>query len=162
MDYELRDVRASDCDAIDTLVGLMPGAYTDEGRALFLRDVYAHHALVATLDGAVCGIVSWASFVTEIEFLWLAVHPDHRRRGLATRLFQHVEARADGSQRVLLAKTADADNLPLHLGLSRQNYLDTMKFLRGYGFEAVAYITDYFGPDNPAILLIKRLGRGND
>ena len=162
MDYELREVRETDRDDIDALLSLMPGAYTEEGRRLFLRDVYAHHALVATFHKVACGIVSWASFTTEIEFLWLAIHPDHRRRGLATRLFQHVESRADESLRILLAKTADADNLPLHLGLSRQNYLDTMKFLKGYGFETVAYINDYFGPDNPAILMIKRIGRDND
>jgi len=157
MRFEFHEVTEKDRDGITLLLRDIPEAFTPRGCTLCLRDVYAHNALVATCGDDLCGIVAWATFATEVEFLWLAVAKRYRRQGLATRLFEHVESLAESDRQVLLAKTADAGTLPPRLGLSRDNYRSTMAFLVGYGFEWCARIPNYFGPDNAAILMIKRL-----
>jgi ribosomal protein S18 acetylase RimI-like enzyme len=53
------------------------------------------HRLVAVEDGAVVGLMDVEVFTDRATIDVLAIHPDHQRRGLATRLLDAVLPRLD-------------------------------------------------------------------
>ncbi len=72
----------------------------------FLNEIYKPRAVakVATLDGSIVGYICAEYVEDEGHILDLAVHPDFRRRGVATSLVRHVleELRLKGSRFVYL------------------------------------------------------------
>lgn len=108
----------------------------DGGRAVFqmateaLREIYRPkkgmtrrnattcdppRRLVAWQDGRVVGIVECIALESEIYVQGLAVHPNHRRQGVAKELLQHViaVARREGKRTLRLSTIKETGNVPI-------------------------------------------------
>jgi ribosomal protein S18 acetylase RimI-like enzyme len=105
LEMELRPARADDVPAVLALwrtAGLHPST-TDDGdsvRGLIARDAEA--LLVAEIDGAIVGSVCGTWDGWRGNFYRLAVHPGHRRKGIALKLVARAERRiaALGGRRI--------------------------------------------------------------
>lgn len=71
--------------------------------------------LVAWKDGHVVGIVEYVALGSEMYIQGLAVHPDHRRQGVAKALLRHVVAAAqrEGKQTLRLSTIKETGNVPI-------------------------------------------------
>jgi ribosomal protein S18 acetylase RimI-like enzyme len=108
--------------------------------------------VAAADDGIVLGfltVVRHAPHAAEIHVM--AVRPEHHRRGIGRALVAAAEERlrADGVE-YLQVKTlsASAGDPP---------YLRTLAFYEGLGFRILEELPTLWDPDNPAVLLVKRL-----
>jgi len=83
------------------------------------------------------------------EITWLAVHPDHHRRGLGRRLVEAVvdRCREAGASTLLVKTLADSHPSPA--------YARTRAFYRAMGFTRLQVFPDLWGPDNPCLLMAK-------
>jgi GNAT superfamily N-acetyltransferase len=81
---EIRRLSADDGPACDAIVASLPYHFGQEdGRAEATRKVRTQPGLVAVVDGAVVGFLTVERhFEQAAEISWMAVHADHRRRGL--------------------------------------------------------------------------------
>jgi GNAT superfamily N-acetyltransferase len=116
----------------------------------YVRTAETHPGVVASVDGADVGILTlvrhspWAA-----EVHLMAVVPERHRRGVGTAMLRRVEEllAADGVE-FLQVKTLSA---------SREDagYAKTRAFYLAYGFRPLEELPDLWGPDNPALQMIK-------
>ncbi len=71
--------------------------------------------LVAWQDGRVAGIVESIALESEIYIQGLAVHPSHRRQGVAKELLRHVivAAQREGKRTLKLSTIKETGNVPI-------------------------------------------------
>lgn len=93
--YTVRDARPDDVGALQALDRLFAGPrHPDE---LFLTAVSGGKVAVAQSSEGVVGYVRWEHFWDTIPLCYMVrVHPEHRRRGIGRRLYEHIE---DGFRR---------------------------------------------------------------
>ncbi|MFD7153216.1 GNAT family N-acetyltransferase [Kribbella sp. NPDC059898] len=89
---EIREYRDSDADSWlrCRLLSFFPTEYFDD--VVVERPTFSNlaHRLVAVDHGAVVGLMDVEIFPDRATIAVLAIHPDHQRRGLATRLLDAV------------------------------------------------------------------------
>jgi len=96
---EVRRGRPADLAAVLRLQSLCPeaGAWPREAWADVLAGNHRRAAAVAVRNGAVAGFLLAQELPEgDAEILMLAVDPEHRRRGVATRLVEELTRRASG------------------------------------------------------------------
>jgi ribosomal-protein-alanine N-acetyltransferase len=110
----------------------------------FLKEISNTHSVakVAVFDGEVAGYICAGYLLDEGHILNLAVHPELRRRGIATALVEKVinELRMNGC-RVLFLEV-------------RVSNLAAIEFYERFGFRPVGYRKDYYAqPREDAVLM---------
>jgi len=136
--WSIRCGTPSDVDAVLDLWAASGAAPTVTDNVESLRSLIAHDPdalLVAEASGRIVGslIAAWNGW--RGSFYRLAVHPDHRRRGLATRLVREGEEclRDRGAVRLDAIVTADdatAMALWAAVGYARQS--NRARFIRNF------------------------------
>jgi len=146
--FEARFLR--DCEA---LIAALPGWFgIPESNARFLRDLPAKPSWVALLGTLLVGAVTMERHSPcSFEISFLAVRPEHHRRGIGRALVRHVEAeaRAEGG-RFLHVKT---------LGPSHPDpgYARTRAFYEALGFHPLFESATVWGAGNPALISVKTI-----
>ena len=94
--YSIRPARAGDVEALQALDALFTGP--PHADRLFLDAIAEGKVAVAEVEGgAVVGYVRWEYFWDTIPLsLTVCVKPEHQRRGVGRRLYEHIE---DGFRR---------------------------------------------------------------
>ena len=111
-------------------------------------------AVVATVNGIEVGLltlVKSAPRTAEIDVL--AVAPEYHRRGIGRAMLDHAER---------LARRAGVEQLEvktLSASAGYEPYERTRAFYEACGFRVKQELPDLWGPDNPAVALVKRLER---
>lgn len=114
----------------------------------------AEHApsVVASSHGDDLGILTWirhGDHAAEVSLL--AVRRDARRRGLGRAMLSHLERElvAEGVE-YLQVKTLSSSHRD-------EGYEETRAFYRACGFRLLEEMPGLWGPENPAVMLVKRL-----
>ena len=132
-----RPLKLADLSAIEELQRLNPAA--SQWSTL---DYLAYHTVVCEDE---TGIIAFLCVQlippVEVEILNLAVHPDHKRKGVATHLLNTL--------------TAPTQHLDV-----RQSNLTALAFYRKHGFKKVGHRKKYYTrPTEDAIMMTRQLNR---
>jgi GNAT superfamily N-acetyltransferase len=150
---ELRDVDGgagatcrSILDQLPTWFGI-PDSNDD-----YVTTAQTHPGVIATVDGLDVGITTiWRHFDHAAEVYLMAVAPTHHRSGLGRTMLRHVERRLrDDGVEFLQVKTL----APSH---PDEGYVKTRAFWLASGFRPLEMFPRLWGPENPALQLIKTL-----
>ena len=90
----MRALGTGDAAACDAIIASLPYHFGDEtGRAKAAEAVRCESGLVAVQSDKVVGFLTWAPrFDEAAEITWMAVHRDHRRRGIGRLLLERLVA----------------------------------------------------------------------
>jgi len=139
--------------ASDELIAALPDWFgLPESNAEYLRNLSRLPSWVALLDGQLAGAITLEPhFPGSFEVHFMAVRPEHHRRGIGRALLARLEAeaRARGG-RWLQVKT---------LGPSHPDpfYARTRAFYEAMGFSPLFESAALWGPENPALVSVKLL-----
>jgi len=114
----------------------------------FLNEIYNKYALskVAVFDGEVIGYICANYLLHESHILTLAVDPDFRRRGVATKLMNEATRELKKRGCVFMYLKVRVSNA------------GAQKFYELFGFKAETVRKKYYGnPDENALLMMGRL-----
>lgn len=142
---------AGDADACDTIVAGLPEWFgADQGRADCAVAVRSQRGLVAEGAAGIGGFVTWEMRNGFAEITWMAVRANARRNGLGRALLGALvdQLRAEGIGELRVKTLSSRDPYP--------PYAETRAFYRANGFEAIEEL-DIWGPENPAVLLARRV-----
>jgi ribosomal protein S18 acetylase RimI-like enzyme len=140
---------AADAEACDAIVATLPEWFgLEEGIRACAAAVRSRPGLVAEDGGRVLGFLTLdRPYPDTPEITWLAVHADHRRRGLGRELLDALRLQLGaGGDRLLLVKTLSDRSDP------GPEYAQTRAFYLAMGFLPVAEL-DLYGPENPIQLM---------
>jgi ribosomal protein S18 acetylase RimI-like enzyme len=149
----IRDLRAADANRCDEIIDALPYFFGNAaGVQACAAAVRTQRGWVAEVDGVVVGFLTVEQLINP-EISWLAVHPDHRHRGLGKALVSATVDVLTGEGHALLTV--------LTLGPSvvedhPDNYSGTRRFYRSLGFQAVREL-DLADWDQPALLMSRQL-----
>jgi ribosomal-protein-alanine N-acetyltransferase len=110
----------------------------------FLKEIYSPYSMmkVAVLEGEIAGYVCASHLLDEGHILNLAVHPDLRRRSVATVLVRKV---------IDELRMKECKALFLEVRVSSH---DAVQFYERFGFRSVGYRKDYYTlPKEDAVLM---------
>jgi GNAT superfamily N-acetyltransferase len=134
-------------DTLPTWFGL------PESVANYVRTADTNPTVVATLDGSDVGIltlVTHTPFAAEIEVM--GVRPEHHRQGIGRIMLGEAEAwLAWRAIEYLQVKTLSARH-------PDPGYAKTRSFYHDCGFRPLQEFPELWGPDQPALQLIKTIG----
>jgi ribosomal-protein-alanine N-acetyltransferase len=141
----LRPATSADVDAVFALEAHLFGADAWSERAVREELTGARRVAVVACAPDVVGYAVTMASGDVVDLQRIAVHPDHRRSGVAHRLLARVlvEARAD---RVLLEVSAVND--------------DALAFYAAEGFTAIGRRRRYYRDGTDALVLQRLLGPG--
>jgi ribosomal protein S18 acetylase RimI-like enzyme len=150
---EIRDLdHERDAGACDAVLADLPEWFGDpQGIADCAAAVRSQDGLVAERNGDILAFLTWEPRGhTAAEITWMAVHAGKRRQGIGRALVGALidRLRADGIHE-LRVKT-------LSSRMEYEPYAETRAFYRSNGFEEVEEL-DVWGPESPAVLLLKEL-----
>jgi GNAT superfamily N-acetyltransferase len=123
-----------------------------ESNADYLRNLSRLPSWVALRDGKVLGAITLEShFPGSFEVHFMAVQPDHHRQGIGRLLLSHLEeaARTRGARWLHVKTLAPSHPDPF--------YARTRAFYQAMGFAPLFESEALWGPDNPAVVLVKAL-----
>lgn len=110
-----------------------------------------YHFLFAEKGGRVLGYSCYgevACTVGSFDLYWIAVHDDHRSRGLGRILLEKTEALIAGCQgRVIWVETS-----------GQEKYLPTRNFYRRCGYHEEARLQGFYAEGDDKVVYAKRLG----
>lgn len=151
----VRPLTLDDAVACDGVIRSLPHHFGNEkGRAQCADAVRSQAGLAAVVGGAVVGFLTWQPWFEACwEITWLAVHADHRGRGLGTRLVDRFAALArDEQMRFLLVTTlSPSDPEP---GVS-DGYARTRAFYGACGFVPIWEPHGWWSEHDQAVVLIR-------
>ena len=150
----VRPLHPDDAPACDAIIAALPDWFGDpNGIRECAEAVRAQPGFVATADDTVVGFLTVARPRPHVaEISWMAVHPRRRGEGHGRALVDALVQMLDGDgTRFLAVKTlSDRDPYP--------PYAETHAFYEAMGFTPLMDL-DIWGPDNPALLLVRSLVR---
>jgi GNAT superfamily N-acetyltransferase len=129
----VRELRPGDAETCDAIILTLPYFFgVESGRQDCARAVRSQPGVVAEVDGEVVGFLTLEPhFDVTWEITWMAVHADHRHRGVGRALMDEAArvAGAAGAQMmsVLTAGPSDPEE-------HEDNYDGTRSFYRAMGF----------------------------
>lgn len=152
MPIELRELRAGDADVCDAVVASLPYFFGDPSGVEECKvAVRTHEGWVATLRGDVVAFVTVVShFPSSAEITWLAVHADHRRRGVGHRLVDHVKVEMAARGRRVLHVLTLGPSVPED---EPDNYGGTRAFYEAMGFVPLRELHLRSWSDEAALIL---------
>ncbi len=138
----VRPAAAADLDAIDEIS--RHSFKAPWPRQTFVDELTRPHGrlVVAEFAGVVVGYANYWIVVDEVHLLAIAVHPDHRRRGLGAVLLADVLAA--GAEARVITLEVRAGNTP------------AIALYRRHGFVPVATRGGYYGGDGEDALVMLR------
>lgn len=155
-DPTIRSLEGRDADACDAIVRGLPDWFgLESGIADCAAAVRSQDGLVAERGGGeVGGFLTWVRhFSASAEITWMAVDAAHHRRGLGRALVSALAGRlASEGARLLLVKTLSENGDSEHYDRTRAFYLAT-------GFLPLQEMPELWDAENPALLLVRPLGR---
>lgn len=106
--------------------------------------------VIASIDGTDVGVltvVTHSPYAAEVYVM--AVRPEHHRRGIGGAMLRHAEHNlARAGVEYLQVKTLSARR-------PDEGYERTRAFYLSYGFRPLQEFPDLWGPENPALQMIK-------
>ena len=151
---KIRRLEPADIGACEQILHALPEWFgIEESNRAYIRDLETLPSYVAIVDGEVAGFLSLKHhFSTATEIHVLAVERSLHRRGVGRALVERAEAglRAAGVA-LLQVKTLGPSN-------PDEGYRKTREFYAALGFLALEETTTRWGPDNPALIMVKMLG----
>ena len=148
----MRDLHpATDADACDAIVAGLPEWFgNQQGIADCAAAVRSQRGLVADDEHGVGGFLTWETHDGVAEITWMAVRAASRRCGIGRALLDVLvdRLRSDGITALHVKTLSPRDPDP--------PYAETRAFYGANGFEAIEEL-DIWGPENPAVLLARRL-----
>jgi ribosomal protein S18 acetylase RimI-like enzyme len=147
----LRDQASGSGALCRRILGALPtwfGIPTSEEEYAAVADrsptVIASHA---GEDAGLVTVVSHGQFAAEVYVM--AVLPEHHRRAIGRAMLRHVEdSLARSGVQLLQVKTLSARH-------PDKGYEKTRAFYLSYGFRPLEELPDLWGPDQPALLMVK-------
>jgi ribosomal protein S18 acetylase RimI-like enzyme len=140
-------------DPSQALIDALPDWFgLPESNAGYLRNLSILPSWVACSESTLVGAVTLEQhFPTSFEIHFLAVHPDHHRRGIGRALVTRVEdeARAAGGRWLHVKTLAPSHDDPF--------YAQTRSFYEAIGYAPLFESANIWGPENPALVLVKAL-----
>lgn len=122
------------------------GLFLHELQLPFSRVRVAHTAGNGT--GALVGYVCWWLVAEEAHILNLAVHPDHRRRGIAGTFVE-----------IILADAGEQNATCVTLEVRRDN-VAAQELYRRFAFSECGVRRDYYGRGDDAVIMTRELAEG--
>ena len=135
------------------IIGALPDWFgLPDANASYLENLNKLPSWVAVKDGNVVGVITLAElFPGSFEIHFLAVHPDYHRQGIGKILVEHVEKEARMSEgNWLHVKTLSSSH-------PDPFYARTREFYYSLEFTPLYETDTLWGPENPAVILIKAL-----
>jgi GNAT superfamily N-acetyltransferase len=149
----VRPLQKRDAEACDSIVLSLPYHFAlAEGRDSCATAVRNEEGLVALDDGEVIGFLTFVRrFEASAEVTWMAVHANHRRRGVGHALIERLcTDLANEGRRLLLVLTAS----PSDPGPEPPDgYQSTRAFYRSVGFVLARDFPGYWSSDTPVLLV---------
>jgi GNAT superfamily N-acetyltransferase len=135
--YEFREAIARDVNPIQAIDRLF--AATSHSAEVLRTAIAEGKVVVAASGGGLAGYVRWDYFWGSIPLcLMLRVKPDHQRRGIGRRLFEHIEANFRERSCTFLLSSTEATNE------------GSQRFHEACGFRQIGTLTE-LGQDVPEI-----------
>ena len=137
----------------EELIAALPDWFgIPESNASYLRNLGALPSWVALKEGAVVGAAALEeSLPGSLEIHFMAVHPAWHRQGIGRRLEENLEAEARrrGGRWLHVKTLASSHPDPF--------YARTRAFYSALGFTPLFESSLFWGPENPAVVLVKAL-----
>lgn len=141
----IEQMRAADLDAVVEVERLASPSPWSAG--LFLHELQLEFSrlVVARAGVVVLGYACWWEIGGEVHLLNIAVHPDHRRRGIGAALLRHLLDRGAAGGATVAGLEVRAGNRA------------ALALYERMGFYVVGHRRDYYGPGQHAVLMDCRL-----
>ena len=151
----LRPLSPTDAEGCDAVVLSLPYHFGIEaGREACARAVRTSEGWVAEADGRVVGFLAVRpSYEQTLEISWMAVHADHRRRGIGRALIDALADPPPAGVRYLIVTTlseASSENV-------EDGYEGTRRFYRQNGFQPIWDPEGWWDEENQAVLMLREL-----
>ena len=149
-DITVAEMKESD---LDEVLEIEKKSFADPwSRRLFKETLSFPHSFNFALRGATGALLGYVNFYLigeEAHILNLAMHPDHRKKGLATKLLGHV---------IQVLKSRSATHFFLEVRESNQ---DAIGLYKKFGFETIGRRKRYYTKTNEDALVM-HLASGRD
>lgn len=120
-----------------------PSPWSKKAFFLELKNKFSH-LYVWEEDERVLGYIIWRSIAGEVHIINIAVHPEHRRKGIGKRLLEFC-----------IEKEKDAEYVVLEV---RASNIPARNLYKNYGFREIATIKGYYSfPSEDGIVMMKKL-----
>lgn len=152
---EIRALNYDDAERCDEIVRSLPWHFAqDEGQRQCAIAVRNQRGFVVEVAGVVVGFVTYQRhFESAGEITWLAVHADHRRKGMGRQLLHHGHAVLHGEglklMTVLTVSPGEPDD-------RADGYGATVRFYQSCGYELTREFVDLW-PGSRAVLMTRWL-----
>jgi GNAT superfamily N-acetyltransferase len=152
-DLTIRRLRAADIAGCEAVLSSIPEWFgIEEANSAYIRDLETLPSYVATEGGRIVGFLSARNHFAEAgEIHIIAVERSRHRRGIGKSLLEAAEAdmRAAGC-RLLQVKTLGPSD-------DDEGYRRTREFYIAQGFIPLEETDAFWGPENPALIMVKAL-----
>ncbi|MEW6584223.1 MAG: ribosomal protein S18-alanine N-acetyltransferase [Nitrospirota bacterium] len=142
-------IRDMQDDDIPSIMGIEETAFSSPWPAeAFVGEIYKKYSCskVAVFEGSIIGYICTSHHFHEANILDLAVHPDHRRRGVATLLMNEA---------IKELKTKGCVFLYLKVRVSNTG---ARKFYESFEFKVEGFRKKYYDdPEEDALMMMMRL-----
>jgi N-acetylglutamate synthase-like GNAT family acetyltransferase len=139
-------------DCADIIAALPDWFGIPEANAAYLESLKKFPSWVAIKDEKVVGVITLTRpYPGSFEIHFMAVHPSYHRQGIGKMLVEHIEEEARKSKgKLLYVKTLSSSHPDPY-------YAHTRDFYIALGFTPLFESDTIWGPENPAVILIKSL-----
>lgn len=143
---------AHEQDCADIIASLPDWFGIPEANAAYLESLNKFPSWVAIKNEKVVGVITLTGpYPESFEIHFMAVHPSFHRQGIGKMLIDHVEEEARKSDgKWLYVKTLSSSH-------PDPFYATTREFYFSLGFSPLFETDTLWGPENPAVILIKAL-----
>jgi ribosomal protein S18 acetylase RimI-like enzyme len=154
MSAVLRPLSPTDAEGCDAVIASLPYHFAlESGRRECAQAVRSSEGWVAEADDRLVGFLTVRPWYEQaLEITWMAVHADHRRRGIGTALLGTLAA-ASGEVRYLVVTTL-SEASPETV---EDSYAGTRRFYRQNGFQPIWEPHGWWDDENQAVLMLRDL-----
>ena len=153
----LRPLARNDAEGCDAVIASLPYHFAVEaGRQECARAVRTSDGWVAEADGRVVGFLTVRPWYQQaLEITWMAVHADHRRRGIGRALIAELAKRPPDRVRYLIVTTLSEASPET----AEDSYEGTRRFYRQNGFQPIWEPHGWWDDEDQAVLMLRDLRR---